>query len=82
MTTAKVYVTAEDGQVVACTLTLQRNNIEVDANKGYRELVEQLMEREFYDGDDVITVDEDPKRWFSLLPKNVTGSYMRAVIEQ
>jgi len=75
----KVYITEDGGQVEAGTVDLSGKKLTVDVNEGYEEVASSLQDFVCMDSDMNEVTTEDARRWLSLLPSNLSGSYMRAV---
>jgi len=75
----KVYITEDGGQIEAGTIDLSGKKLSFDFNEGYEGVAESLQDFTCMDEDMNEVTTEDAQRWLELLPKNLSGSYMRAV---
>ena len=76
------YDRSKDRSVLAGTLTLKGEEITVEANKGCENIMESVKELYAMSDGGRIKLKDDPKLWFSLLPRAVRGSFWSAVIAE
>lgn len=75
----RILVTTDEGQVEAATVDLSGKKVSIDVNEGYDGVKQMLDELTCFDEDcNEISQEDDPKKWYDLLPQNLAGSYMRA----
>jgi hypothetical protein len=80
---AKILQTTAEGQILAGTFSLDGKKLKIEANNGYEHMMKSISEYVCIDDEEEVTSEENPKRWIELLPKNFSGSYVRAeVVEE
>ena|ERR1700694_250598 len=78
----ELVVTTGDGQIVAGTLTEDNGKIASHPMPGYETLCDNVLAGSHIveGGRRQITADDDPQEWFRNLPREYSGSYLRARI--
>ncbi|MFZ3264409.1 MAG: hypothetical protein WA172_10450 [Terriglobales bacterium] len=74
------YDRSKDRSVLAGTLTLNGEEITIEASKGCENTMESVKELSAMSDGGRIQLNDDPKLWFSLLPHTVRGSFWYALI--
>jgi len=75
----KILLTEDKGQVVAGTVELVDGECVFSAAEGYEGTMEMVQDHVCFDAEgEEYTEEDDPKKWYSLLPSAFNGSMMRA----
>jgi hypothetical protein len=78
----KILLSEEEGQVLAGTVSFKGGELQFSASEGNEQVMKNLAEFECVDvghNYEYVTAQKNPEKWIELLPKNMDGTYMRAV---
>jgi hypothetical protein len=78
----EILSTRKTGQELAGTLSLRDGEITAERQKGYERLMANILEETVWveDQKKKVTKEDDPRLWFAILPREYSGTYLRALL--
>ena len=76
----QMLITTKEGQILAGTLVFKNGKVSSEPEEGYELLMADVLGTPNFDYDHKIILKDDPENWFGALPKQYSGSYLRALL--
>ncbi len=76
----ELLVTTKNGQELAGMLTLSGDKVSPQPEKGYEAMLRSIIDEPVVVDEDMrkMSLKDDPQKWFENLPRQYSGSYLRA----
>ena len=78
MMRCEFLVSMKSGQVLAGTVTLDGKTVSQVASPGYESMMSEIVADGVFVDDQRVTATGDPEKWFANLPREYSGSHLRA----